>query len=52
MGGDTAPIHDFGTDLRLVVTPAQRFARSYGPEQEAVMSRADYGRRQARGERL
>ena len=24
-----APIHDFSADLRLVVTPAQRFARHY-----------------------
>jgi diaminopropionate ammonia-lyase len=41
MVADAAPIHDFSADLRLVVTPAQRFARHYGPEQEAVMSRSD-----------
>jgi diaminopropionate ammonia-lyase len=36
-----ANIHDFSADLHLVVTPAQRFARHYGPEQAAVMSRSD-----------
>ena len=41
MAGDAAPIHDFGADLRLVATPADRFARPYGAEQVAVMSRAD-----------
>jgi diaminopropionate ammonia-lyase len=43
------PIHDFSPDLhsdpggglRLVVTPADRFARPYGPEQAAVISRSD-----------
>jgi diaminopropionate ammonia-lyase len=38
---NAAPIHDFSADLRLVVTPAQRIARHYGPEQVAVVSRAD-----------
>jgi diaminopropionate ammonia-lyase len=41
MAHGAVPIHDFGPDLRLALTPAQRCARPYGPEQAAVMSRAE-----------
>jgi diaminopropionate ammonia-lyase len=41
MAGGATPIYDFGADLRLAVTPAERFARPYGPEQDAVMTRSD-----------